>query len=64
MVVCTFSCPSLSAISKRLRNAQNNPFAASDAVQDSNRRMMTFADLLLHPAANRELSVLEGESSD
>lgn len=49
---------------KRLRNAQNNPFAASDAVQDSNRRMMTFADLLLHPAANRELSVLEGESSD
>ena len=49
---------------KQRRNSQSNPFSASDAIQDSNKRMMTFADLLLHPAANRELSVLEGESSD
>ena len=47
---------------KRSKNAQNNPFYASSAIEESNRRMMTFADLLNHPAQSRDLSELEGQS--
>lgn len=47
---------------KRLRNAQANPFSAESAVQEANRRMLTFADLLQNPAQNRDLTMLEGAS--
>ena len=47
---------------KRSKNAQNNPFYVSSAIEESNRRMMTFADLLNHPAQSRDLSELEGQS--
>ena len=49
---------------KQRRNSQSNPFSASDAIQDSNKRMMTFADLFLHPAPDRSLEELEDEGDD